>query len=73
MLRSWPHLALVVIVHVATLKDGDTEPGYHPDANYMTHKISLEYYRRESRRVLEVFCELCPVVGMLPVASYRLN
>ncbi|KAM0750196.1 DNA/RNA polymerase [Meredithblackwellia eburnea MCA 4105] len=59
--QKCPH---IMLVHCATYRQGDLEPGYwpndvpHPD----THKISLDYYRRESLKIIKVFGEFCPVV-----------
>ena len=43
--RRCPHLQTV---HVATLKDGDDAPRYHDDPDILTHKVSLDYYRKVS-------------------------
>ncbi|KAA1467336.1 DNA/RNA polymerase [Dentipellis sp. KUC8613] len=51
-LKKCPEL---VVVHVATFKDGDSEPGYWDKPNVATHKVSLDYYRRESGKVIDIF------------------
>ncbi|TFY60808.1 hypothetical protein EVG20_g7285 [Dentipellis fragilis] len=51
-LKKCPEL---VVVHVATFKDGDSEPGYWDKPNVSTHKVSLDYYRRESGKVIDIF------------------
>ena len=52
-----------MMVHVATYRIGDPEPGYWEGAKPETHKVSLDPYRRESLKILKVFSEFCPVVG----------
>ncbi|GAA5896768.1 hypothetical protein JCM8208_007082 [Rhodotorula glutinis] len=58
-LKKCPHIRLV---HCQTYKNGETEPGYWDDPKPETHKISLDMYRKESRKILAVFSEFCPVV-----------
>ncbi|GAA5999791.1 hypothetical protein JCM10207_005912 [Rhodosporidiobolus poonsookiae] len=58
-LKKCPTLRLV---HVQTYKNGETEPGYWEGAKPETHKVSLDMYRKESRKILAVFSEFCPVV-----------
>ncbi|GAA5913650.1 DNA-directed DNA polymerase eta [Sporobolomyces salmoneus] len=60
-LKKCPHLKLV---HVQTYRNGDTEPGYwsDPPPSPATHKVSLDMYRKESRKILSVFQEFCPIV-----------
>ncbi|GAA6014594.1 hypothetical protein JCM11491_000162 [Sporobolomyces phaffii] len=60
-LKKCPHLKLV---HVQTYRNGDTEPGYweDPPPSPHTHKVSLDMYRKESRKILSVFQEFCPIV-----------
>ncbi|GJN90929.1 hypothetical protein Rhopal_003943-T1 [Rhodotorula paludigena] len=58
-LKKCPMLRLV---HVQTYKNGETEPGYWDGAKPETHKVSLDMYRKESRKIVEVFSEFCPVV-----------
>ena len=54
-----PHL---VMQHVATWKEGDEKWAYHDDAfeNIATHKVSLDPYRLESRRILACIKETLP-------------
>lgn len=61
-LKKCPEL---VMVHVATYRGGDTEPGYWEGDDVLptTHKVSLDPYRRESLKIIQVFQEFCPVVG----------
>ena len=48
--------------HVATWREGDTKWAYHDDAaaNIGTHKVSLDPYRFESKKILAVFKENLP-------------
>ncbi|TFK72980.1 DNA polymerase eta [Pluteus cervinus] len=56
-LQKCPHLQ---VVHVATYKEGAKEPGYWDDVDTKTHKVSLDYYRRESLKVAAKFKDLLP-------------
>ncbi|KAK4048261.1 N-acetyltransferase eso1 [Microbotryomycetes sp. JL221] len=58
-LKKCPNLMLV---HVATYRIGDQEPGYWIGAKPETHKVSLDPYRRESLRILKCFGEFGPIV-----------
>ncbi|GAA5912334.1 hypothetical protein JCM5296_006838 [Sporobolomyces johnsonii] len=58
-IKKCPELRLV---HVQTYKNGETEPGYWDGAKPETHKVSLDMYRKESRKILAVFSEFCPIV-----------
>ncbi|WOO83821.1 N-acetyltransferase eso1 [Vanrija pseudolonga] len=55
--KACPHL---VVQHVATFRQGDTEAGYWDDVDRRTHKVSLDPYRRESLKILAVFREMAP-------------
>ena len=48
--------------HVATWKEGDAKWAYHDDAfaNIATHKVSLDPYRLQSRRILALMKEELP-------------
>lgn len=52
----------LIAQHVATWREGDDKWAYHPDAaaNIATHKVSLDPYRLESRRILAVIKESLP-------------
>ncbi|KAG7451043.1 DNA polymerase eta [Guyanagaster necrorhizus] len=50
----------LVVVHVATYKEGQKEPGYWDNVDSRTHKVSLDYYRRESMKILGMFNEHLP-------------
>ncbi|XJO77982.1 hypothetical protein BDV3_002488 [Batrachochytrium dendrobatidis] len=49
--RTCPELLLV---HVATYADGDTEPKYHPNPSQKTHKVSLDVYRQASNKIMDI-------------------
>ncbi|KAJ6577384.1 DNA polymerase eta [Mycena capillaripes] len=59
----------LVVVHVATYKEGEEEPGYweHPDSR--THKVSLDFYRRESVKVLQMYKDGLPENAEIEKAS----
>ncbi|KAF5367159.1 hypothetical protein D9758_004003 [Tetrapyrgos nigripes] len=50
----------MMIVHVATYKEGEAEPGYWDNIDSKTHKVSLDYYRRESAKILAMMKESLP-------------
>ncbi|KAF8274761.1 DNA/RNA polymerase [Lactarius quietus] len=50
----------LIVVHVATYKEGDKAPGYHDNPDTATHKVSLDYYRRESAKIIAIFKESLP-------------
>jgi DNA polymerase eta len=52
----------VILQHVATWKEGDEKWAYHKNAaqNIATHKVSLDPYRLESRRILACIKETLP-------------
>ncbi|KAJ3389042.1 DNA-directed DNA polymerase eta rad30 [Lobulomyces angularis] len=45
----------VKLVHVATYRNDDPEPRYHDNPHYQTHKVCLDFYRRASAKIFEVF------------------
>lgn len=47
----------LVVVHVQTYKDGETQPAYHQNPNNKTHKVSLDHYRRESIKIIGILKE----------------
>lgn len=49
------------VVHVATYKEGENEPKYWEEVDTNTHKVSLDYYRRESARIAKAFKESLPM------------
>lgn len=52
----------LIAQHVATWREGDDKWAYHPDAaaDIATHKVSLDPYRLESRRILATIKESLP-------------
>lgn len=52
----------IVFAHVATFKKGDPEWKYHDAPRKATHKVSLDPYRRESRKIFSVFSEYCKIL-----------
>ncbi|MCJ1401352.1 DNA-directed DNA polymerase eta rad30 [Xylographa trunciseda] len=52
----------LIMQHVATWKEGDEKWAYHKDAfaQIATHKVSLDPYRLESRRILACIKETLP-------------
>lgn len=52
----------IITQHVATWKEGDTKWAYHNDAfqNMGSHKVSLDPYRLQSRRILATIKETLP-------------
>ena len=52
----------LIIQHVATWKEGDEKWAYHKDAfaHIATHKVSLDPYRLESRRILACIKDVLP-------------
>ncbi|KZT06045.1 DNA/RNA polymerase [Laetiporus sulphureus 93-53] len=71
--RKCPEL---LVVHVATYKEGEKEPGYweNPDTlthkllDYVRHQVSLDHYRRESMKIIRMFQEGLPT-GEIEKAS----
>ncbi|CAE6502322.1 unnamed protein product [Rhizoctonia solani] len=59
----------LMAVHVATYKEGESEPQYHEDPSPTTHKVSLDHYRRESARVFQLFQDMMPAGGEMEKAS----
>jgi DNA polymerase eta len=53
----------LICQHVATWKEGDEKWNYHDDAaqNIATHKVSLDPYRLQSRRILKCIKDTLPV------------
>ncbi|EKM58471.1 uncharacterized protein PHACADRAFT_140428 [Phanerochaete carnosa HHB-10118-sp] len=56
--KRCPHLE---VVHVATYKEGEAEPGYWENPDTRTHKVSLDYYRKESWKIYHMFKEGLPI------------
>lgn len=62
-LQRCPHLR---VVHVATFDPSvpDAKPTYTENPNSETHKISLDYYRKESKKIMDIFKEMLPGAGV---------
>ncbi|GBE88531.1 N-acetyltransferase eso1 [Sparassis crispa] len=58
----------LVVVHVATYKEGEKEPGYWENPDTRTHKVSLDHYRRESMKIIQMFKDGLPA-GEIEKAS----
>ncbi|KAF8322607.1 DNA polymerase eta [Clavulina sp. PMI_390] len=54
----------LIAVHTATYREGDTEPAYHENPD-----VSLEHYRLESKKIVDLYRELLPPGGQLERAS----
>lgn len=52
----------IILQHVATWREGDEKWAYHEDAakNIATHKVSLDPYRLEARKILACIKEALP-------------
>ncbi|PBP20203.1 hypothetical protein BUE80_DR009063 [Diplocarpon rosae] len=52
----------IILQHVATWREGDEKWAYHDDAanNMSTHKVSLDPYRLQSRRILQCIKDALP-------------
>ncbi|KAJ7650686.1 DNA/RNA polymerase [Roridomyces roridus] len=50
----------LVVVHVATYQEGDKEPQYRENPDSRTHKVSLDLYRRESVKMLQLYKDGLP-------------
>ncbi|PWN87519.1 DNA/RNA polymerase [Acaromyces ingoldii] len=58
----------LVLVHVQTIAPGAKQADYNDKPRPETHKVSLDPYRRESRKILDVFKRTCPL-GAVEKAS----
>ncbi|WWD19039.1 hypothetical protein CI109_103497 [Kwoniella shandongensis] len=55
--KMCPHL---IVQHVATYRNGESEAGYWGEVDPRSHKVSLDPYRRESLKILAIFKEMVP-------------
>ncbi|KAJ2156893.1 N-acetyltransferase eso1, partial [Coemansia sp. RSA 552] len=62
----------LVLVHVATFTDG-TPAAYHKAPSANTHKVSLDEYRRASRKIMELFKRLCPTMNKASIDEAYLD
>ncbi|PWN51631.1 DNA/RNA polymerase [Violaceomyces palustris] len=60
-LKKCPELRLV---HVPTYSEGCDVASYHPDPRPETHKVSLDNYRRESRKIIDIFRSTLPLASV---------
>ncbi|KAG9123491.1 DNA-directed DNA polymerase eta rad30, partial [Ceratobasidium sp. 392] len=60
----------LMAVHVATYKEGESEPRYWDDPSPLTHKVSLDHYRRESARIFKLFQDTMPAGGEIVFIDY---
>ncbi|KAJ2189817.1 N-acetyltransferase eso1, partial [Coemansia sp. RSA 532] len=56
----------LVLVHVATFT-GSNPPAYHKSPSATTHKVSLDEYRRASRRIMDFFKQQCSTMSKASV------
>ena len=65
----------LIMQHVATWKEGDEKWAYHKDAfaHIATHKVSLDPYRRESRRILACIKDVLPAPPMQKVEKASID
>ncbi|KAJ7671608.1 hypothetical protein DFH06DRAFT_120201 [Mycena polygramma] len=59
----------LVVVHVATYKEGEKQPGYWENPDTRTHKVSLDMYRRESVKMLQMYKDGLPENAEIEKAS----
>ncbi|KAJ6468426.1 hypothetical protein C8R45DRAFT_1063925 [Mycena sanguinolenta] len=59
----------LVVVHVATYKEGEKEPGYWDNPDTQTHKVSLDLYRRESVKMIQMYKDGLPENAEIEKAS----
>ncbi|KAJ7183163.1 hypothetical protein C8R46DRAFT_1066110 [Mycena filopes] len=59
----------LIVVHVATYKEGEKEPRYFENPDTRTHKVSLDIYRRESVKMLQMYKDGLPENAEVEKAS----
>ncbi|ANB13496.1 Rad30p [Sugiyamaella lignohabitans] len=52
----------LIFPHVATFKKGETTWNYYEDPDVENHKVSLDPFRRESRKIFAIFKSYCDVI-----------
>ncbi|KAJ2629121.1 N-acetyltransferase eso1 [Coemansia sp. RSA 1290] len=62
----------IVFVHVATFT-GTEPPAYHKSPSANTHKVSLDEYRRASRKIMDLFKRMCPVMSKASIDEAYLD
>ena len=65
----------IIVQHVATWKEGETGWAYRDDAykNSGTHKVSLDPYRLQSRRILALIKDALPAAPMQKVEKASID
>ncbi|KAJ7678513.1 DNA polymerase eta [Mycena rosella] len=59
----------LLAVHVATYAEGEKEPAYRENPDSRTHKVSLDFYRRESVKILQIYKQGLPENAEIEKAS----
>ncbi|KAJ2747767.1 N-acetyltransferase eso1 [Coemansia sp. BCRC 34301] len=62
----------IKFVHVATFTDS-SPPAYYPSPSATTHKVSLDEYRRASRKIMDVVRRLCPTMSKASIDEAYLD
>ncbi|KAJ2459692.1 N-acetyltransferase eso1 [Coemansia sp. RSA 2337] len=62
----------IKFVHVATFTDSSL-PAYYPSPSATTHKVSLDEYRRASRKIMDVVRRLCPTMSKASIDEAYLD
>ncbi|KAJ2411714.1 N-acetyltransferase eso1 [Coemansia sp. RSA 2530] len=62
----------IKFVHVATFTD-TSPPAYYPSPSPTTHKVSLDEYRRASRKIMDVARRLCPTMSKASIDEAYLD
>ncbi|KAJ2850983.1 N-acetyltransferase eso1 [Coemansia brasiliensis] len=62
----------IILVHVATFT-GTEPPAYHKSPSASTHKVSLDEYRRASRKIMDLFKRICPVMSKASIDEAYLD
>lgn len=65
----------IILQHVATWREGDERWAYHDNAfaNIATHKVSLDPYRLQSRKILAVIKETLPAPPLQKVEKASID
>ena len=65
----------LIMQHVATWQEGDAKWAYHDNAfkNIATHKVSLDPYRMESKRILALIKEIMPAAPVSKVEKASID
>lgn len=52
----------LVTAHIPTYYFGEDQYGYHTNPQKATHKVSLDFYRQQSRKIMDIFKSECPKI-----------